>query len=134
VISEQCSDVPMPVNKMMSWNDIRQLEQDGFIIGSHSHTHPFACEPGAGRRNFGRTYFSARTIMQETGKLPQTISYPVGNYDERVVRCQKRQDIIMDWRLASSFLKWVKMIISNTPCRIAPGTGMESANADQRHL
>jgi peptidoglycan/xylan/chitin deacetylase (PgdA/CDA1 family) len=29
---------------------------------------------------------SAQKIKQETGKFPKTISYPIGSFDERVVR------------------------------------------------
>jgi peptidoglycan/xylan/chitin deacetylase (PgdA/CDA1 family) len=76
----------LPINKMMSWNDIRQLDQEGFIIGSHSHTHPLLASLEREEEISAELQVSAQKIKQETGKWPQTISYPVGNYDERVVR------------------------------------------------
>jgi peptidoglycan/xylan/chitin deacetylase (PgdA/CDA1 family) len=88
-ISEQCNDVPLPVNKMMSWSDIRQLDQDGFIIGSHSHTHPLLASLQVEEEISAELKVSSQKIKQEIGKRPQTISYPVGNYDERVVRLSK---------------------------------------------
>lgn len=88
-ISDQCNDVPLPANKMMSWSDIRQLDQDGFIIGSHSHTHPLLASLEREEEISAELNVSAQMIKQETGKCPQTISYPVGNYDERVVRLSK---------------------------------------------
>ncbi len=88
-ISEQCDDVPLPANKMMSWNDIRQLDQEGFIIGSHSHTHPLLASLEGEEEISAELKVSAQKIKQETGKWPQTISYPVGSYDERVVRLSK---------------------------------------------
>ena len=39
-ILNQCQDVKLPENKMMNWDDISQLKEAGFTIGSHSHTHP----------------------------------------------------------------------------------------------
>jgi peptidoglycan/xylan/chitin deacetylase (PgdA/CDA1 family) len=89
-IGEQCNDVPVPENKMMNWNDTRQLQQDGFIIGSHSHTHPLLANLEQEEEISAELNISAQKIKQETGKWPLTISYPVGNYDERVVRLSKQ--------------------------------------------
>jgi peptidoglycan/xylan/chitin deacetylase (PgdA/CDA1 family) len=84
-ILSQCDDVQMPDNKMMNWNDIRQLDSDGFIIGSHSHTHPMLASLQNESEITEELKLSAQRIQQELGKNPQTISYPVGSYDERVV-------------------------------------------------
>ncbi|HMK25843.1 MAG TPA: polysaccharide deacetylase family protein [Chitinophagaceae bacterium] len=104
-IGEQCSDVPLPVNKMMSWNDIRQLGQDGFIIGSHSHTHPLLASLEREEEISAELTVSAQKIKQETGKWPQTISYPVGNYDERVVRLSKEAGYQYGLAVGQQFFK-----------------------------
>jgi peptidoglycan/xylan/chitin deacetylase (PgdA/CDA1 family) len=70
---------------MMSWNDIRQLESNGFIIGSHSHTHPMLASLQNESEISDELKISAQRIQQELGRIPQTISYPIGSYDERVV-------------------------------------------------
>ena len=85
-ILSQCDDVQMAENKMMNWNDIRQLDSDGFIIGSHSHTHPMLASLQNESEISNELKISAQRIQKELGKIPQTISYPIGSYDERVVR------------------------------------------------
>ena len=104
-ISEQCNDVPIPENKMMSWNDIRQLRQDGFIIGSHSHTHPLLANLEQEEEISAELKVSAQKINQQTGKWPQTISYPVGNFDERVVRLSKEAGYQYGLAVGQQFFK-----------------------------
>ena len=104
-ISEQCDDVPFPVNKMMSWNDIRQLAGDEFIIGSHSHTHPLLASLDREEEILAELNVSALKIKQETGKWPQTISYPVGSYDERVIRLSKETGYQYGLAVGQQFFK-----------------------------
>ncbi len=104
-ISEQCNDVPLPVNKMMSWNDVRELDLDGFVIGSHSHTHPLLASLEQEEEISAELKVSAQLIKQETGKWPQTISYPVGNYDERVVRLSKETGYKYGLAVGQQFFK-----------------------------
>jgi peptidoglycan/xylan/chitin deacetylase (PgdA/CDA1 family) len=84
-ILSQCDDVPMPENKMMNWNDIRQLDSSGFIVGSHSHTHPMLASLQNELEISDELNISGQKIQKEVGKFPKTISYPIGSYDERVV-------------------------------------------------
>jgi len=85
-ILSQCDDVLIPENRMMNWNDIRQLDSGGFIIGSHSQTHPMLASLQNETEISDELNKSAQRIQQEIGKFPKTISYPIGSYDERVVR------------------------------------------------
>jgi peptidoglycan/xylan/chitin deacetylase (PgdA/CDA1 family) len=108
VIGEQCNDVPLPINKMMSWSDIRQLDQEGFIIGSHSHTHPLLANLEQEEEISAELNVSAQKIKQETGKWPQTISYPVNSYDERVVRLSKEAGYQYGLAVGQRFFKTEK--------------------------
>jgi peptidoglycan/xylan/chitin deacetylase (PgdA/CDA1 family) len=90
-ILSQCDDVPVPENKMMSWNDIRQLDSNGFIIGSHSHTHPMLASLKNESEISDELKISAQRIQQEVGKFPKTLSYPIGSFDERVVRLSEKE-------------------------------------------
>ncbi|MEK7226284.1 MAG: polysaccharide deacetylase family protein [Bacteroidota bacterium] len=87
-ILEQCNDVETK-GAMMSWDEIRQLKQHGFIIGSHSHTHPMLASLQNESEISDELRISAKRILEETGNLPQTISYPIGSFDDRVVRLSK---------------------------------------------
>ena len=88
---EQCNDVPVPGDLMMSWDDLRQLDKEGFIIGSHSHSHPLLASLQEETEISAELKMSFRKIQQEIGKPPQTISYPVGSFDERVIRLSKKE-------------------------------------------
>jgi peptidoglycan/xylan/chitin deacetylase (PgdA/CDA1 family) len=88
-ILHQCNDVEPVKNKMMSWQEIRQLQQQGFHIGSHSHTHPMLASIETEADIRFELKHSAERIQQETGQMAKTISYPIGSYDQRVIRIAK---------------------------------------------
>jgi peptidoglycan/xylan/chitin deacetylase (PgdA/CDA1 family) len=85
-VLNQCRDVALPQNKMMSWEDIHQLAQAGFQIGSHSHTHPMLAALEDEVEIFNELNLSAEIINENLGKKPLTISYPIGSFDKRVTR------------------------------------------------
>jgi peptidoglycan/xylan/chitin deacetylase (PgdA/CDA1 family) len=89
-ILKQCNDIQSPQNKMMNWEDIRQLQQYGFHIGSHSHTHPMLAALEDERDILDELNLSASTIKEKLGKAPLTISYPIGSFDERVMRLARQ--------------------------------------------
>lgn len=89
-ILNQCSDVPLPENKMMSWNDIRELNESGFYIGSHSHTHPMLGRLEDEAEINDELEISSNRIRQELGKAPVTISYPIGSFDDRVMKLSQK--------------------------------------------
>lgn len=97
-ILNQCKDVYAPENKMMNWNDIRELKQDGFHIGSHSHTHPMLGTLEDETEINDELSISFNRIKDETAESPRTISYPIGSYDERVIKLAKKNGY--KWGLA----------------------------------
>jgi len=82
----QCKDVDLPKQEMMSWNDIRELQHNGFIIGSHSHTHPMLAVLENENDIEEELFVSREKLKKEVGIIPESISYPIGSYDERVKR------------------------------------------------
>jgi peptidoglycan/xylan/chitin deacetylase (PgdA/CDA1 family) len=97
-ILSQCADVPLPENKMMNWNDVRELKQQGFNIGSHSHTHPLLGSLEDETEINDELMISANRIQQELGTKPSTISYPIGSFDERVIKLAQKNGY--KWGLA----------------------------------
>jgi peptidoglycan/xylan/chitin deacetylase (PgdA/CDA1 family) len=85
-ILNQCQDVQLPENKMMNWEDLRQLKEAGFTIGSHSHTHPMLAALESEKEIEEELSVSAGIIRDKLGERPLTISYPIGSFDERVIR------------------------------------------------
>ncbi|MBS1759492.1 MAG: polysaccharide deacetylase family protein [Bacteroidetes bacterium] len=90
-IEEQCNDVPTPSGKMMNWNDINELATEGFIIGSHSHTHPMLASLEDNGEIESELKISGQIIQENIGSFPDTISYPIGSYDSRVMEIAQKQ-------------------------------------------
>jgi peptidoglycan/xylan/chitin deacetylase (PgdA/CDA1 family) len=78
-------DVSLPANKMMDWNDLRQMQKAGYTIGSHTVTHPLLASVQDDNELFFELKQSGERIRTELGKFPVTISYPIGSYDQRVM-------------------------------------------------
>jgi peptidoglycan/xylan/chitin deacetylase (PgdA/CDA1 family) len=89
-IHRQLNDVLTSENKMMNWNDIRQLKSAGFHIGSHSHTHPMLGALEDEAEILEELTISSRILSQQLGEKPVTISYPIGSFDQRVIRLSKQ--------------------------------------------
>lgn len=114
-ILSQCDDVPVPENKMMNWNDVRQLDSNGFIIGSHSHTHPMLASLQNESEISDELKISAQRIQQEAGKFPKTISYPIGSFDERVVSLSKKEGYEYGLAVKQQFFKPAKDDVFKIP-------------------
>ncbi len=87
----QCDDVPMPYNKMMNWSDVKQLSNDGFIIGSHSHTHPMLASLADRAEIAEELSISFQKVNTAINIQPLSISYPIGSFDERVIAIAKEK-------------------------------------------
>jgi peptidoglycan/xylan/chitin deacetylase (PgdA/CDA1 family) len=68
----------------MSWDQLRELGDAGWEIGSHTRTHPHLTEVDDETL---RTELeeSRATVAERMGRPCTTIAYPYGDYDERVV-------------------------------------------------
>jgi len=82
-------DVLLP-KTMMSWDDINELSDSGFIIGSHSVTHTMLATIEDKNLLYRELNDSAKIISEKTGKYPITISYPIGSYDNQVIEYSKK--------------------------------------------
>lgn len=89
-ISKQQTESVFPSRLMMSWDDVRELYNKGFYIGSHSHTHPMLASMKTEEEIERELQQSAAIIKSQLGYYPSTISYPIGSWDERVLRLAKK--------------------------------------------
>jgi len=105
-ILEQCNDVALPSGKMMNWDDINQMAGDGFIIGSHSRTHPMLASLKDETEIKEELKISAARIREKTGIVAKTISYPIGSFDERVTRLAKEQGYQYGLAVEQKFFKF----------------------------
>jgi peptidoglycan/xylan/chitin deacetylase (PgdA/CDA1 family) len=77
-------DVEIPGDWMLSWDHVNQLKNEGFMIGSHTKTHPFLSALENEDAIMSEFSDSASRIKEMTGDFPQTISYPAGDFNSRV--------------------------------------------------
>jgi peptidoglycan/xylan/chitin deacetylase (PgdA/CDA1 family) len=82
----QCKDVTAGKAAMMNWSDVSELGKSGFFVGSHSQSHPLLATIETEEEILYELKSSGERIKQTTGEWPVTISYPIGSFDDRVVR------------------------------------------------
>jgi peptidoglycan/xylan/chitin deacetylase (PgdA/CDA1 family) len=72
----------------MSWDELRELADDGWEIGSHTHTHPRLTEiaDGALANELER---SRAECEERLDGRPVSIAYPYGDVDARVIAAVK---------------------------------------------
>jgi peptidoglycan/xylan/chitin deacetylase (PgdA/CDA1 family) len=104
-ILQQCDDVRTPDNKMMNWSDVRQLAGSGFIIGSHSHSHPMLASLQNETEIADELRISSQRIQQQLDSTPLTISYPIGSFDERVINISKQEGYKYGLAVEQQFFK-----------------------------
>jgi peptidoglycan/xylan/chitin deacetylase (PgdA/CDA1 family) len=68
----------------MSWDQLGELAEAGWEIGSHTHTHPHltTVDDETLREELAR---SRDEVEQRLGRPCPTLAYPYGDHDERVV-------------------------------------------------
>jgi peptidoglycan/xylan/chitin deacetylase (PgdA/CDA1 family) len=89
-LKDSFADVVVPGDKMMSWEELGQIQNAGYRIGSHSVSHPLLASIKNEEELFFELSESAKRIETELNRFPTTISYPIGSYDERVISCSKK--------------------------------------------
>ena len=71
---------------VLNWDEVRQLAEMGFEIGSHSCSHPHLYR--LGREDQLRQLRDSKTLIeQQTGRPVVSFSYPTGGFDQITVEC-----------------------------------------------
>jgi len=73
----------------LTWEQVRLLEQAGWTIGCHSHTHPYLSE--LSREEISEEMEEVDRAFREQGfNPPDHHAYPYGDYDVEVIEVVKR--------------------------------------------
>ncbi|MGQ0739706.1 MAG: polysaccharide deacetylase family protein [Bacteroidota bacterium] len=83
-IEEQNRGSAISRRMMMNWGEVKELQDTGFYIGSHSQTHPMLASLTSEEEIKEELMISAGKIEEKLGQKPLTISYPIGSWDDRV--------------------------------------------------
>ncbi len=84
----------------MDWNDLKQLAELGWEIGSHTRTHPHLTSLDDARLTF-ELEASRGELSDRLGRSCQTIAYPYGSVDAHVVEVTKRAGYLAGAALSS---------------------------------
>ncbi len=68
----------------MGWDEVRQLRDEGWEIGSHTCSHPWLTQTSTELLSYELTR-SAEVLAGEMGERCRSIAYPYGDHDDRVV-------------------------------------------------
>jgi peptidoglycan/xylan/chitin deacetylase (PgdA/CDA1 family) len=69
----------------MSWDQLGELAEAGWEIGSHTRTHPHLRQVRDDAELRAELLESKATVEERLGRDCATLAYPYGDYDERVV-------------------------------------------------
>ena len=91
-----------PARPLMSWEQIEELHEAGFEIGSHTETHrPLIELPDEEAR--GELVRSRETLFEKLGVAPNLLAYPRGFYYARHKRLARESGY---WAACSVILGW----------------------------
>jgi peptidoglycan/xylan/chitin deacetylase (PgdA/CDA1 family) len=101
----------------MCWEDLGTLAEDGWEIGSHTHTHPRLTGLDDLRVR-SELAGSRQEIASRTGRPCESIAYPYGDVDERVASAAKAAGYRAGAALSSRLtplgaLRWPRVGIFN---------------------
>jgi peptidoglycan/xylan/chitin deacetylase (PgdA/CDA1 family) len=88
-LQNQSLSYQVPGNLMMNWQEVKELYNAGFHIGSHSHTHAMLATLSSEGEIQNELQTSINVIADQLGFNPATISYPIGSWDYRVIEAAK---------------------------------------------
>jgi len=72
-----------PVARLIGWEQARQLDAEGFSIGSHTATHPILPEINGDAASY-EIRDSKRSIEDRLGIPVHFFAYPYGRFDQRI--------------------------------------------------
>jgi peptidoglycan/xylan/chitin deacetylase (PgdA/CDA1 family) len=82
------NDIEWP-SLMMNWNDLKQIQNAGHYIGSHTLSHCMLGTMTDKQEILTELSGSGERINQQLGYFPSTISYPVGSYNQQTIKLSR---------------------------------------------
>lgn len=89
ILEQTKTSVDIPRNQMMNWKEVGELCTPSFTVSSHTHTHPMLANLESDEEVKEELLTSYKKIAENLHMKPQTISYPIGSYNQRVEELAK---------------------------------------------
>jgi len=77
----------------MSWDEMREMMEEGMSFGNHSHTHPTLTHL-ATKEQIKELKGSKEILEKELKEKIKLFSYPYGSFDETVIDILRKQKCI----------------------------------------
>jgi sugar transferase (PEP-CTERM/EpsH1 system associated) len=84
-IRKAASDVVLPGDLMLTWEQVREMHGQGIRFGGHTVTHPFLDELDA-QEIGAEVEGSFQRLTEELGEVPRLLAYPRGRSSDHVRR------------------------------------------------
>jgi hypothetical protein len=88
----------------MSQSEIKQLSDEGHIIGLHSHSHPFKME-NLPIEQQAQEFQTNKTLLESIiGKEIKTVSHPCGSYSSNTLHLLKSMDMVLGFKDSTGYI------------------------------
>lgn len=105
MIKEAGMDVADAINKLcISKEQIRQLSDEGHIIGLHSHSHPFKMENLSPADQLAEFTTNKQVLESILGNTITTVSYPCGSYSTDTISVLKEMGVTIGFKDSAGYL------------------------------
>ncbi|MCI0395969.1 MAG: polysaccharide deacetylase family protein [Chloroflexi bacterium] len=82
-------DTPQPESQVLSWDELRQLANEGVTLGAHTRTHP-SLDQLSSQEAQAEAVGSLQDLEREVGQAPPIFAYPGGQFREDIVQALRQ--------------------------------------------
>jgi peptidoglycan/xylan/chitin deacetylase (PgdA/CDA1 family) len=87
-------DTPQPESEILGWDDLRQLADEGVLLGAHSQTHPFMDEITTEEAK-AEAEGSLKDLDREIGQSLPIFAYPNGRFGESTIQALQEAGFVL---------------------------------------
>lgn len=89
-VCAQLGEEGAPASRVLGWDALRELAQDGVTLAPHTRTHPALSRLPADEAR-AEIRGSREDLQREIGTSPPIFAYPFGAHDDRVVQLMREE-------------------------------------------
>jgi peptidoglycan/xylan/chitin deacetylase (PgdA/CDA1 family) len=95
-VDQTCDELEVfpPENDVLSWQELRQLANEGLTLGAHTQTHPLMTRISPEEAQ-AEAVGSLHDLEQNIGQILPIFAYPDGRYNEAVVTLLRKSGFVL---------------------------------------